>query len=96
MFLIHILKTDLTQGLYPTLIIILVSKQMSPVEHYSTHSIEMHFTGVPDRVTPRNGGVPRDELTIRRDPTPNPGTQIPKLQFPSAAFVKAFDEKYLA
>ena len=55
----------------------------------------MHFTGVPARVTPRNGGVPRDELTIRRDPTPNPDTQIPKLQIPSAAFVKAFDEKYL-
>jgi len=39
-------------GIYPTLIVILISKQMSPAEHYSTpstHSTEMQFTGVPAR-----------------------------------------------
>ena len=42
------LNTHLTQGIYPTLIIILISKQMSPVEHYLTHwpLTEMQFTGV--------------------------------------------------
>ncbi|KAH9026510.1 hypothetical protein EDB85DRAFT_169371 [Lactarius pseudohatsudake] len=31
-------------GLYPTLIIILVATQMSPVQYYSTHSIGIQFT----------------------------------------------------
>ena len=30
--------TDLAQGLYPTLIVIIVGMQMSPVEYHSTHS----------------------------------------------------------
>ncbi len=45
-FLIHILldtNTDLTQGLYPTLIIILVAMQKSPLEYYSTYSTRMQF-----------------------------------------------------
>ncbi|KAH8991840.1 hypothetical protein EDB86DRAFT_3103595 [Lactarius hatsudake] len=32
-------------GIYPTLIIILVAVQKSPVEHYSTHSTGMQFYG---------------------------------------------------
>ena len=48
--LLYFLNTGLTQGIYPTLIIILISKQMSPIEHYSTHSTystEMLYTSVP-------------------------------------------------
>ena len=44
--------TDLTQGLYPTLIVILVSIQMSPVEYHSTHSTGMQFTRNPAPVPP--------------------------------------------
>jgi len=47
----------LVSGLYPTLIIILVSKQMSPVDHYSTHLPEMQFTGVPALGPPRDGSM---------------------------------------
>jgi hypothetical protein len=63
---------------------------MSPVDYYSTHSIEMHFTTVPARGLPRGGSVPRDELTIRRDPTSSPAPQIPAM-----VFMEPSDEKYL-
>jgi len=76
-------------GLYPTLIIILISKQMSPVDHYSTHSNEMHFTGVSALEPPRDhGGVPRDQLTICPDAISNP-----EIQFPSTASMKSSDEE---
>jgi len=54
-------------GIYPTLIIILISKQISPVEHYSTYSTlstlsvemqEMQVTGVPTLGPPRDGSMP--------------------------------------
>jgi len=57
-------------GLYPTLIIILVSKQMSPVEHYSihsTHSTEMQFTLVPALGPLEDRSTSRHVLTIRCD-----------------------------
>jgi len=72
-------------GLYPTLIIIFVSKQMSPVEHYSVHSTEMQFTRVPALGPP---SVPRHVLMIRRDSTSDSDTQIP-----STVFIKPSDEK---
>ncbi|KAH9058108.1 hypothetical protein EDB87DRAFT_952161 [Lactarius vividus] len=43
-------------GLYPTLIIILVAVQKSPVEHYSTHSTGMQFATGPALGPPRAGG----------------------------------------
>ncbi|KAH8991476.1 hypothetical protein EDB86DRAFT_3180726 [Lactarius hatsudake] len=46
-------------GIYPTLIIILVAMQKSPVEHYSTHSTGMQFVSGPAPRPPRAGDMPR-------------------------------------
>jgi len=64
-------------GLYPTLIIILISKQLSPVEHYSTHSTVMKYTHVPALGPPTDGGAP----TTRRDSTSDCDAQIPSMAF---------------
>ncbi|KAH9032244.1 hypothetical protein EDB85DRAFT_1260126 [Lactarius pseudohatsudake] len=54
-------------GIYPTLIIILVAMQKSPVEHYSTHSTGMQFVGGPAPRPPRAGDVPRHVYTQVRN-----------------------------
>jgi len=56
-------------GLYPTLIIILVSKMLSPVEHYSTHSTGKQFTHVPALGLPTDDDVPPYVPTTHRDTT---------------------------
>ncbi|KAH9051197.1 hypothetical protein EDB83DRAFT_2398571 [Lactarius deliciosus] len=50
-------------GIYPTLIIILVAVQKSPVEHYSTHSTGMQFVSGPAPRPPRVGNMPRHVYT---------------------------------
>ncbi|KAH9032240.1 hypothetical protein EDB85DRAFT_2236207 [Lactarius pseudohatsudake] len=54
-------------GIYPTLIIILVAIQKSPVEHYSTHSTGMQFVSGPALGPPRAGDMPRHVYTQVRD-----------------------------
>jgi len=71
----------LVSGLYPTLIIILISKQMSPIDQYSTDftdsiDSEMQFAQRPLR----DSGLPRHMLMIRRDSTNDFGAQIPFLK----------------
>ena len=79
MFLLYIPKTDLTQGLYPTLIIILVSMQMSPVEHYSTRSVEMQFARVPAHGPAMASSTPRHAVTIHCEYTSDFDKQFPSL-----------------
>ncbi|KAH8993717.1 hypothetical protein EDB92DRAFT_376798 [Lactarius akahatsu] len=54
-------------GLYPTLIIILVAMQKSPVEYYSTHSTRMQFARMPALGPPRAGDMPPYVYTICRE-----------------------------
>ncbi|KAH8991472.1 hypothetical protein EDB86DRAFT_3244655 [Lactarius hatsudake] len=54
-------------GIYPTLIIILVAVQKSPVEHYSTHSTGMQFMNGPEPRPPRAGDMPRHVYTQVRN-----------------------------
>ena len=89
MFLLHILKTDSTQGLYPTLIVILVSMQMSPVEHYSTRSVEMQFARVPALGPARS--TPHHVVTIHREYTNDFDTQFPST--PHTVLMKSSDEE---
>jgi len=67
----------LYSGLYPTLIIILISKTFSPVDHYSTQSTGMQYTHVPTFGPPTDGGVPPHVPTTRRDSTSYCDVQIP-------------------
>ncbi|KAH9037099.1 hypothetical protein EDB85DRAFT_1888561 [Lactarius pseudohatsudake] len=54
-------------GLYPTLIIILVAMQKSPVQHYSTHSTVMQFTREAAPEPLRAGDTPPYVYTIFRE-----------------------------
>ncbi|KAI9439104.1 hypothetical protein H4582DRAFT_2075759 [Lactarius indigo] len=54
-------------GLYPTLIIILVAMQKSPVDYYSTHSTGMQFARVPAPRPPMAGDMPPYVYTICRE-----------------------------
>ncbi|KAH8993736.1 hypothetical protein EDB92DRAFT_1944426 [Lactarius akahatsu] len=54
-------------GLYPTLIIILVAMQKSPVEYYSTHSTGMQFARGPAIRSPNAGDRSGYVYTIRRE-----------------------------
>ncbi|KAH9052580.1 hypothetical protein EDB87DRAFT_425335 [Lactarius vividus] len=54
-------------GLYPTLIIILVAMQKSPVQYYSTHSTGMQFARGPALGPLRAGGMPPHVYTIVRE-----------------------------
>jgi hypothetical protein len=65
-------------GLYPTLIIILVGMQMSPVEHYSTHSTEMQFTHVT-AFGPPGDSIPQHVLMIQREYKSNSDIQDPSI-----------------
>jgi hypothetical protein len=65
-------------GLYPTLIIILVSTQMSPVEHYST---EMQFTRVPALGQPRDSNISQHVISIHREYASDSYIQAPSIEF---------------
>ncbi|KAH9026516.1 hypothetical protein EDB85DRAFT_2175271 [Lactarius pseudohatsudake] len=54
-------------GLYPTLIIILVAMQKSPVQYYSTHSTVMQFTREAAPEPLRAGDMPPCVYTIFRE-----------------------------
>ncbi|KAH9052578.1 hypothetical protein EDB87DRAFT_1692111 [Lactarius vividus] len=54
-------------GLYPTLIIILVAMQKSPVQYYSTHSTGMQFARGPVLGPLRIGDMPPHAYTIFRE-----------------------------
>jgi hypothetical protein len=80
------------QGAYPTLIIILVCAQKSPVDYYSTHSSGVLFKN--DGPSPfglhNQAGrvVPQHVYRIRREYVTDSDTQVP-----SAMFVKTLDEE---
>ncbi|KAF8262705.1 hypothetical protein EI94DRAFT_1832647 [Lactarius quietus] len=67
----------LVSGLYPTLIVTLVGMQMSPVEHYSTHSTRMQFASGPALGQARDGSMPQPVVSIHREYTIDFDTQIP-------------------
>jgi len=75
-------------GLYPTLIVILVGMQKSPVEHCSTHSTGTQFMGRPASGSPGDSGMPRHVFTIHREYASDSDTQIP-----SMVFMKTSDEE---
>ena len=77
--------TGLTQGLYPTLIVILVYKEMSPVEYHSTQMSGMQFTRDPGLVPP---STPRHVYRIGREYVSDSDTQVP-----SALFTTTSDEE---
>ena len=77
--------TDLTQGLYPTLIVILVGMQRSPVEYYSTHSTGIQFTSDPALVPP---SIPQHVYKIGREYVSDSDTQVP-----STVFMKVSSEE---
>ncbi|KAN0141232.1 hypothetical protein V8E53_000988 [Lactarius tabidus] len=66
-------------SLYPTLIIVLVGMQMSPVEHYSTHSTRMQFAPGPALGPLKDTSTPRHVFTIHREYVSDPDTQIPAM-----------------
>ncbi|KAH9012370.1 hypothetical protein EDB84DRAFT_961492 [Lactarius hengduanensis] len=72
-------------GSYPTLIIILVAMQKSPIEHYSTHSTRMQFASGPALGPTRASDI---VYTIRREYASDFDTHIS-----SMAFMKTADEE---
>ena len=73
-----VLNTDLlSQGLYSTLIIILVGMKMSPVEHFSTHSDRMPFARGSAFGRPSESSVPPPVFTIHREYVTDFESQIP-------------------
>ena len=77
--------TDLAQGLYPTLIVILVGMQMSPVEYYSTHSTGIQFASGP---SPVPSSMPQHAYRTGHEYVSDSETQVP-----SAVFMKISDEE---
>ncbi|KAH9026511.1 hypothetical protein EDB85DRAFT_2149111 [Lactarius pseudohatsudake] len=78
-----------SSGLYPTLIIILVAMQKSPIEYYSTYSTGMQFASGPAVLGPtRVGDMPRHLYPIRREYANDSDTHIP-----SMVFMKTSDEE---
>ncbi|KAH8991491.1 hypothetical protein EDB86DRAFT_2933382 [Lactarius hatsudake] len=68
----------LISGLYPTLIIIFVAMQKSPVEHYSTYSTPMQFARGPVLAPPRaSGDVPLYVYKTCRENAGNSDKQVP-------------------
>ncbi|KAH9010241.1 hypothetical protein EDB85DRAFT_1902330 [Lactarius pseudohatsudake] len=64
-------------GLYPTLIIILVAMQKSPIENYSTYSTGMQFATGPALRRTRAGDKPRLVCTICREYASDSDTHTP-------------------
>ena len=74
------------QGLYPTLIVILIGMQMSPVEYHSTHSAGgMQFTRDPALVPP---SMSQHVYRIGRESVSDSETHVS-----SAVFMKISDEE---
>ncbi|KAH9173032.1 hypothetical protein EDB89DRAFT_1962267 [Lactarius sanguifluus] len=63
-------------GLYPTLIIIFVAMQKSPIEYYSTYSTGMQFATGP-ALEPTRAGDMRHLYPIRREYASDSDTHIP-------------------
>ncbi|KAI9450400.1 hypothetical protein BJY52DRAFT_1356834 [Lactarius psammicola] len=76
-------------GLYPTLIIILVAMQKSPVEHYSTYSTGMQFASGPALGPPSAGVMSRHVYMIHREYASDSDTQVPS----TMVFMKTSDEE---
>ena len=71
-------NTDISsQGLYSTLIIILVGMKMSPVEHFSTHSARMPFARGSTFGRPSESSIPPPVFTIHREYVTDFESQIP-------------------
>ncbi len=87
---VQILKLfSLTQGSYPTLIVILVCIQKSPVDHCSTYSTGMQFANASSLGSNRLGHMkPRQAYTIRREYVNDSDTQVP-----SGMFASTLDEE---
>jgi hypothetical protein len=79
-----------SQGSYPTLIVILVCMQKSPVDYYSTQVSGMQFANGVSFGSYNNSGhrVARHVYTIRREYVTDSDTQVP-----STMFVKTLEEK---
>ncbi|KAF8466078.1 hypothetical protein DFH94DRAFT_698583 [Russula ochroleuca] len=77
-------------GSYPTLIVILVCIQKSPVDHYSTFSTGMQFANVSSFGGSNRLGhvMPRQVYAIRREFVNDSETQVP-----SAMFASTLDEE---
>lgn len=75
-------------GIYPTVIVILVGMQKSPVEHYSIYSTRMQFSNGSAFKPPTDGSTTRPVFTIHHEYTSDSDTQIP-----SSVFVKTSDEE---
>jgi hypothetical protein len=72
-------------GLYPTIIIILIGTQMSPVEHYSTHSAEMQLTRVSALGSPSYSNISRPVITIQHEYASDSDAQVPSIVFTKSA-----------
>ncbi|KAI0273921.1 hypothetical protein BGY98DRAFT_997854 [Russula aff. rugulosa BPL654] len=71
-------------GSYPTLIVILVCIQKSPVDYHSTYSTGMQFANPPSLNSNRPGHKkPRQVYTIRREYVNDSDTQVPSAMFSS-------------
>ncbi|KAH9004438.1 hypothetical protein EDB86DRAFT_1942173 [Lactarius hatsudake] len=78
-----------SSGLYPTLIVVLVAVQKSPIEYYSTYSTRMQLASGPAALGPtRVGDMPRHLYPIRREYASDSDTHIP-----SMVFMKTPDEE---
>jgi len=64
-------------GLYPTVIIILVGMQMSPVEHYSSHSSGMRLSGGTALRSAGDDTMIQHGVSIHREYTNDLHAQIP-------------------
>ena len=74
----------LTQGSYPTLIVILVCIQRSPVDYHSTYSTGMQFANPSSLDSNRLGHKkPRQVYTIRHEYVNDSDTQVPSAMLSS-------------
>jgi hypothetical protein len=80
-------SSPLAQGSYPTLIVILVCIQKSPVDYYSTYSTRMQFTASPSFGSNKLGRMmPQRVLAIRRE-------SVTDSQVRSATLASTLDEE---
>ncbi|KAI9433492.1 hypothetical protein H4582DRAFT_983858 [Lactarius indigo] len=75
-------------GLYPTLIIILVAMQKSPIEYYSTYSTRIQFVRGPVLRPPKVSDMPRHVYMIRREYASDSDTHVLPM-----VFMKTSDEE---
>jgi len=82
-----------TAGSYPTLIIVLVCMQKSPIDHYSTCSSRMQFANPPPLGTQKVGHMTSQSqhvYAIRRECVIDSDTEA---EAPSATFASTLDEE---